>query len=185
MGTVRGSAVGANFEISWHSNACNFCSANSLDLKPSANLRPRRALACESANKMKKIARLLHQIWGKPAKIRLSGPKTKSTTWPTEPKYFENHYLRWGCWRGNVVLFCSFCVNAARRCRFRTFCRIYAITKKKREKTLIPRQQRNDENRNFPTGYRVGRAGWSSVSWAYGRLGCFLVCFNYWCGHWK
>ena len=116
----------------------------------------------------------------KTCKITVIGPQNEVHHMTHRTKNIsKNHFLRWGCWRGNVVLFCSFCVNAARRCHFRTFCHNYAITKKKRKKPKFPRQQRNDENQNFPTGYWVGRAGWSSVSWAYGRLGWFLVCFNY------
>ena len=97
----------------------------------------------------------------------------------TEKNSKKNVFFRGGCWRGNLGFFLSFSVNAVFRDPFCTFWLVYALTGKKPKKTTIPHQQRNDEGRNFPTGYRAGSVGLSTVSWARGRLGLFFECSSH------
>jgi hypothetical protein len=97
----------------------------------------------------------------------------------TEKNSQKNVFFRGGCWRGNLGFFLRFFVNAVFRDPFCTFWLVYAITGEKQKKPKFPHQQRNDEGRNFPTGYRAGSMGWSTVSWARGRLGLFYVLGNH------
>ena len=106
--TCLGPAVGIwNFKICKTSNDCQACYRYPLELKPDAKF----ACGCAFSINIKNIRRVAHcfgQNWEKRDIWRLTGPKMKGTTWPTEPKEFKKHFPQGGCWRENLFFFFRF-----------------------------------------------------------------------------